>query len=222
MPIGTTVRGIFCVAAAMFLLATPAGAFNDFGTWSSATIQYLEHDRWTLAAGGELRLNEDSTSLWFARLSQQTRYRLDDTWSFDANLSYIVVRVGGELELDTARLELAATPAWKIGGKAGFDLRTRADIWLREGSADEDVWFRLRPRLTLRLGDAECRHRLFFGNELFFSQSLGRVFQNRFYPIGASLPVGQRVRVELYAMIFSLRSDDTWRHDLILGQSWFF
>jgi hypothetical protein len=78
---------LFAGAVALFLFATPASPLDDFGTWSSATVKYVQRGKWSLAAGGELRLDEDSTSVWFARLSQQTRSRLGDTWSFDANLS---------------------------------------------------------------------------------------------------------------------------------------
>jgi hypothetical protein len=210
------------IVASALLLAAPARAFDDFGTWSTATVPYVQRGEWTLSAGGELRLDDDSTSVWFSRFSQQSRYRLDGIWSFDANLSYIQLRAGEELDLDTLRLELAATPAWDLGDRVNIDLRNRLDFWLREGSADEDAWLRLRPRLTLRLGREESRRRLFFANELLFSQSQGRLFQNRLYPIGAALPVGRRTRVELYVMIFSLKIAEEWSHDLILGQIWFF
>jgi hypothetical protein len=132
------------------------------------------------------------------------------------------LRAGGELDLDTLRLELAATPRWNLSERSTFDLRNRVDFWLREGLFEEDAWLRLRPRLTVRLGAPDSGRRLFFGDEVLISSSQGRLFQNRFYPIGASLPVGGRVRVELYVMVFSLKLTDEWRHDLVIGQSWFF
>lgn len=204
------------------VLATPVTAFDDFQTWSTVTGKYLQTGKWTFGVGGEIRLEDDSSSAWFGRISHHTRYEQNDTWAFDGTLSYIRLRAGGEFDLDTLRVELAATPKWSIGERSRFDLRMRLDYWAREGSVDEDLFLRVRPRLTVRLGAADSRRSLFFASEGFASLSQGKYFQNRFYPIGASLPVGSRARVELYLMVFSLQVADDWQHDLVLGQSWYF
>lgn len=213
---------VVTVGTIVFLFAVPARAFDDFQTWSTVAGNYVHRDKLTLAVGAEVRLREDSSRAWFARLSQQARYRLNDRWTFDGNLSYLRLRAQDVFDLDALRLELAVTPSWKFGQRTGFDLRNRVDVLVREGDADDDVILRLRPRLTVRLGETVGRRKLFLGTEVLFSGSLGQVFQNRLYPVGASFPVGPRARVELYLMVFSVRISDEWRHDLVLGQSWVF
>ncbi|MGD8396022.1 MAG: hypothetical protein PVF43_11155 [Candidatus Eiseniibacteriota bacterium] len=202
-------------------IAAPALAFDDFQTWSEASFRYLKRDRLSLGVGAELRLNDDSTFPVFTRVSHLARWRPGERWTFDGNLSYILLRVEDVSRIDTLRLELTATPRWKTGERSTFELRNRVDLWWREGNADEETVLRLRPHFVLNLDD-DGRRKLWFGGEALYSESLERLFQHRVHLIGASLPVGRRVRVDLYAMVFSLRVGDDWRHDLVLGQSWIF
>ncbi|MGD8376642.1 MAG: DUF2490 domain-containing protein [Acidobacteriota bacterium] len=211
--------GLLSVAACCISAAL---AFDDFETWSTMAVDYWESGRWEVGFGAELRLDDDSTSVWFVRASQQSRFQASDRWRVDLNLSYVRVRAGGSLELDTLRLELAGTPTWPTGRRSSFDLRFRADAWLREGDVHEDVTLRLRPRWTFDPDGDGGRKTLFLADEAIYSTDLDRFVQNRLVPFGIGLPVGRRARVDLYVMVLSGYLPDGWRHDLVLGQNWTF
>lgn len=80
----------------------------------------------------------------------------------------------------------------------------------------------VRPPHATRLLGAGSRRTLLFGAEGIASLSQEEFFRNRFYPIGATLPVGKRARVDLYLMVFSLTLEGEWGHDVVLWQAWYF
>ena len=205
--------------AVVFLTATlPALAFDDIQTWHTASIRYHEHDRWGLGAVAELRFNDDAEFLWFARAGHTARFRANDRWSLNGNVSYIRGRSRSTSDLDILRLELAATPVWTFGNGVRFDLRSRLDRLIPEGSGNDDLWWRFRPRLTVPWRGVRS---IVVGNETLYSSDRDEVFQNRLYPFGVRMPVGRTV-AEFYVMIFSNRIGDDWNHDLALGANWSF
>lgn len=85
-----------------------------------------------------------------------------------------------------------------------------------------DVLYRVYPRFVFQLTGSGRARSLFVDNELLFAKELDGLFQNRFYPIGATLAVG-RGWVDVYTMIFS---NDLpaggWVHGIVIGQNWRF
>lgn len=217
-----TARPLAICAYLTLILPGTAVAQHDFQTWHAAAGRYAEIGRWTLGAGGEVRLDDDSSHLWFIRATHSARYRWRENLPFDANLTYMRQRLLAGPEIDNVRAELALTPRWSIDDRVYFDVRNQLELWWREGDVANDVLFRVRPRFVVPLDSAGRASSLFFGNELLFSETMG-FFQNRFYPFGVSLPVGSGAWVDLYTMFFSTElTTEGWIHGLVIGQNWRF
>jgi hypothetical protein len=204
-----------------WLFAPHAVALDDYQSWNSFGGFYHAGDRLRLGARAEVRLDQDLSHGWFFLASHLLRYRVGERLDTEANLSYVRLRLQGAAALDLLRLELGVIPRWRLGPRLDFVWRNRLELWVREGALDEEIRLRVFPRWNLALGESD-RARLFFGNEFLLHDSPGQFFQNRLFPIGATLAIGAGTQVDLYLMLVSLRTAEGWRHAAVLGQSWRF
>lgn len=213
---------IFAAVLAWPLYPATALSQDDFQTWHAVNGRYSQTGKWTLGVAGELRFDDDSSHLWFIRATHMARYQWRDNLAFDGNVSYMRQRLLHGPEIDNVRGELALTPRWKMGERAHFDVRNQLELWWREGDVADDILYRVYPRFVFQLSGAGPAQSLFFGNELLWGKNLDGLFQNRFYPIGATLAVGNGW-VDVYTMVFS---NDLpvggWVHGLVIGQNWRF
>lgn len=213
-------RTLPALLLATLALTSPALAVDDHGTWHAGRLRLGRLGAWEPSAGGELRFIDDSSYLEFARLSAQFRHAGEGPWTWNLNLSHIVQRAETRSDIANLRAELGGTRRFELRGNRTASLRSRVELWWREGAVDEDARLRLLPRIDVALDRGRLRG-FWASNEGFWSHAQGRFFQNRLIPAALRYDFG-RAKASFYLMLLSQRGAADWAHSLVLGQSWSF
>lgn len=206
------------LGTALLANAQPVRAADDFGSWHALSVKFLDTEKWTLSAFGQLRFRDDSSELFAYQLSPQVIYKVSPYLRLGMNYTYLPTKPpGGDDFLDQHRWETEINPRWPVNDWLTLELRNRFELRWLEGRSDTNERSRHRPQATFRLKGLGPLESVFINNEFFYDYDAHRYNENRLVPLGLNFRVSDHVGFSTYYMLWSVRGGGQWNNAHILG-----
>lgn len=202
---------VFCLG--MF----PARAGDDFQSWHTVSLRWLDTSAVRLTAAAHVRFVEDSSDFALWRVGQAASTELFPWLRAGVAYRYTESRnLTGDWR-HQHRGEVQLTPRWQPGERVTLSLRNRLELRANEGASDLNE--RLRHRLQLNVATPGWRplQAIYFSDEIIYDFDRREISENRAVPLGLNFRLQERANWRVYYQLRSKRGANDWTHAHILG-----
>jgi hypothetical protein len=196
------------------------GAHWDAEYWQYVDWTQAECDKFTWYGAGEVRLNRELGTLYYFRITECLRYKVNDNLDLEAHYSFLYDRpIGHEFFRTTSRIELEFNPHFDLSSQISYQGRNRLELLKQQHNPQIVPIYRHRSRLVRTLENSGKIKSVSVGNEIFIDLLTNEITQNRFVPILVTLSLGEKRTMDLFLQIRNFRSADLWRQSVAFGSS---
>jgi hypothetical protein len=199
--------------------ATPAPAGDDFQSWHSVSLRWLDTPAVRLTSAAHIRLVDDSSDFALWRIGQAAATELRP-W-LRAGLAYHYTEAknaDGEWRYQH-RGEIQLTPRWRIGEGITLSLRNRLELRANQGVSDLNERTRHRVQLTVATPGWRPLRGVYASDEVFYDFDRRELSENRLVPLGLNVRLGEATDWRVFYLLRSTRGAEDWTHAHILGTS---
>jgi hypothetical protein len=193
---------------------------DDFQTWYSISLRWLETEHVALVTSGHFRLTDGSTDFSLYRFGQGAAGNPLSWLRAAATYRYGERDARGEFR-SQQRGEFQLTPHWPIGRHMTMSFRNRLELRWGDGVDGMNERTRHRIRLTVPTPQWNAVRAVYFSNEVFYDFDRDDLSENRLVPLGVRIPLHDRAGLRFGYMLRSARSGGAWAtgHILYTGLS---
>jgi hypothetical protein len=196
---------------------TTARADDDFQTWQTVSLKWLDTKYVDLTTAVHTRFTDDSSDFALWRIGQAVS--TDPLPWLRAGVAYRYTEAkdsAGDWR-HQHRGELQLTPHFKLNDRVSVSLRNRLELRATEGADEVHEVFRARLQFNIATPEWKPVRGFYVSNEILHSFDLGEIFENRVVPLGLRFRLHDKANLNVFYMIRSVRGGDEWRHAHVLG-----
>jgi hypothetical protein len=197
--------------------STTARAQDDFQTWQTVSLKWLDTKYVDLTTTAHTRFTDDSSDFSLWRIGQAAS--VDPLSWLRAGVAYRYTEArppAGDWR-HQHRGEFQLTPHFKLSDRVSVSLRNRLELRDTEGADELHEVFRTRLQFNITTPEWKPVRGFYVSDEIFHSFDRSEVFENRVVPLGLRFRLHEKADWRVFYMIRSVRGGDEWRHDHILG-----
>jgi hypothetical protein len=163
------------------------------------------------------RFDLEQFKLVDGRFSLDTITKLNKTWNFGLNFTYVNNRRPDVNPFTQHfRWEIELNPHFQLTKNTALRFRNRYEFIKNEFVPQWEQVFRQRQQINMAVNYRSLKS-ISFHNEVFYNVTLEKWSQIRLVPLELNFEVGQEHTYSVFAMIRWLRPGQTWDPQLVLG-----
>ncbi len=216
---------LWALAACGLVGVHGASAADDFQTWHTVELKKKLSAAWELFFMPEIRLQDDSSDLFYHEFRQGIRWK--PSQRLLVGLNYLFARstntAGKHRDEHTGELDVTPKTAvgnWQLSMRWRLALRT-----IERSAGEQEFQMRFMPKAAYPMKVAGHPVTPYVADDLFYDYTRDAFNQNRLF-VGISLPLGKdrkpAMSLDLYYMFQSqlgARRHD-WSSNQVLGTKW--
>lgn len=215
-------RGVVGVCLLVSAISA-AHAGDDFGGWHSASVKWLDTPYVDLITLGQIRAREEHGEVNGYLLSQRFELAAHENLALAAAHTWLPFKTATGGWQDQQRVELEANPRITFARNWTVSLRNRIEFRWVEDFFETSNRLRHRPQIARQLHNLGPLRTIYASNEIFYDLDQHDLNQNRLIPFGLGFKLHEKVGLNLYYMIQSVkpgRASSDWNHLHIVGTHW--
>jgi hypothetical protein len=210
-------RLLVATVLAAGLTVISARADDDFQTWQTVSLKWLDTKYVDLTTAVHTRFTDDSSDFALWRIGQAVS--TDPLPWLRVGLAYRYTEAktpAGDWR-HQHRGEFQVTPHFQLHERLSVSLRNRLELRWNEGAGDVNEVSRHRLQFSLATPEWRPVRSVYISNEIFHNYDRGRISENRLVPLGLRFRLHEKANLRVFYMIRSVRGADEWRHVHVLG-----
>lgn len=207
---------ILLIVGLLIMLATQAYAYDDhdFQIWNTDTEEWKVSEKWKVSTEQEFRWADNASELFYQHYDMGAFYTFSKWLNIGGGYRHVLLKSKGKYLVENEPyVHVTLT-----GEAAGFKLESRNRFEYDHFDFQTD-YGRYRNKMTLKFPWKVTKLEIqpFVADEVFLRFTKSDAFnQNRFFA-GLALSVTKNIKGELYYMLQSYKSSDTWLDANVFG-----
>ena len=199
------------------LTATCAWADDDFQTWQTVSLKWLDTQYVDLRTAVHTRFTDDSSAFSLWRIGQALSTDPLPWLRAGVAYRYTEAKLSAGDWRHQHRGEFQLTPHHQLNDRVSVRLRNRLELRDTAGADELREVFRVRLQLNIATPEWKPVRGFYVSNEIFHSFDRSVIFENRAVPLGLRFRLHEKANLRAYYMVRSMRGADEWRQAHVLG-----